>query len=353
MRSRILSFGAFAIGFLVLYCCSPVPQVRNMKVYDGYAQGTTFHIVYDSVAGNLNEKIDSIFRVIDASMSLYDSSSLICKFNKSESGLMVDEHFYQVFSLSKNIHQITDGAFNPAVYPLVKLWGFGPNRFHEDSVKNKDSKADSLLQFTHFEDIEFDSSKSNPSQNQYFIAKKKRKNMLDFNGIAQGYTVDVISELFENKGIANYMIEVGGEVKAKGINVQGKTWRIGIDKPVEETDKRVLQAIVNLENLALATSGSYRKFYIKDGKRYSHTIDPFTGKPVKHNLLSVSVFTSSCARADGLATAFMAMGSQKAVDFIRKNTDVQIYMISSGAANDYQIYMSPGMDKFIESVQQQ
>jgi thiamine biosynthesis lipoprotein len=149
------------------------------------------------------------------------------------------------------------------------------------------------------------------------------------------------------------MIEVGGEVKAKGINVQGKTWRIGIDKPVEETDKRVLQAIVNLENLALATSGSYRKFYIKDGKRYSHTIDPFTGKPVKHNLLSVSVFTSSCARADGLATAFMAMGSQKAVDFIRKNTDVQIYMISSGAANDYQIYMSPGMDKFIESVQQQ
>ncbi len=353
MKIRAIFFISSVIGLLAFYSCSSAPQVRNMKVYDGYAQGTTFHIVYDSVAGNLNGKIDSVFRDIDASMSLYDSSSLICKFNNSEEGTMVDKHFYEVFLLSKNIHQITEGAFNPAVYPLVKLWGFGPNRFHEDSVKNKDSKADSLLQFTHFEDLEFDSSKSNPSQNQYFIAKKKRKNMLDFNGIAQGYTVDVISELFEKNGIANYMIEVGGEVKAKGINVQGKTWRIGIDKPVEETDKRVLQAIVNLENLALATSGSYRKFYIKDGKRYSHTIEPFTGKPVKHNLLSVSVFTPSCARADGLATAFMVMGSQKAVDFIRKNTDVQIYMISSGAANDYQIYMSPGMDKFIESVQQQ
>ncbi len=319
-----------------------------MAEYSGYAQGTTFHIICDSAGDKLDQEIEQLFRTIDQSMSLWDSLSIISRFNRSKSGMWVDEHFYTVFLLSKKIHDETDGAFNPAVYPLVQLWGFGPQRFSEDSISKKAVLADSILKYTLLADFTLEESVRDSAGKKFrLLTKKHPKNMLDFNGIAQGYTVDVICDFLDKKGIENYMVEVGGEVRAKGLNRQMNPWQIGIDKPTAEGETRVIQAIVPLENKALATSGNYRKFYEKDGKKYSHSIDPKTGKPAENMLLSTSVFAPTAAEADGYATAFMVMGAGKTTEFLKTKKDLTAYLISAGFGDDFQIWMSPELEKLI------
>lgn len=344
MNFRLSSL-ALLICDLAISSCN-TETIRKDIVFDGYAQGTTFHIVYDTTAGNLDSSIMEIFKKVDTSVSLYDSLSCLVQFNKASDSYSVDTIFINLLKMSKSVYNATGGAFNPAVYPLVTYWGFSPEKFrnqHQSSATSVDS-AKALVRFDLLEipDIIPDSS------GKMILKKPFPAFQLDFNAIAQGYTVDLIANMFNSKNVRNFMIEVGGEVRTKGTGSKNTPWRLGIDKPIENSDKRELQAIVNMNDLSLATSGNYRKFYVKDGKKYAHTIDPSTGKPVQHSLLSASVFTESCAMADAYATAFMVMGTKKSIAFVNKNPTIQIYLIYTASNGDFQTHMSEGLKGKLE-----
>jgi FAD:protein FMN transferase len=295
-----MRFLIFFFTFSIFWGC----KKASYKTIEGNAQGTTFRISYkDSYGLDLNTPIDSIFKAIDKSMSLWDSTSLITKINNNESYNEIDNDFLKVFEASRRISLETDGYFDVTVGPLVKAWGFS---FKKGLPEPSSSQIDSLKNIIGFEKISVKEGK---------VVKTQPNIQIDFNAIAQGYTVDLIGDYLSGLGIENWLVEVGGEIKARGLNSEGKDWKVGIEKP---QDERALEVVVNLKNKALATSGSYRKFIEKDGKKYSHAINPKTGFPSNHNLLSVSVITESCMEADAYATAFLVMGLEKAIAFAKE-----------------------------------
>ncbi|PIQ16099.1 MAG: thiamine biosynthesis protein ApbE, partial [Flavobacteriales bacterium CG18_big_fil_WC_8_21_14_2_50_32_9] len=261
MRHLISSF-----IFLSFIACNTNPKKKAPNEVKGYAQGTTYQILYLDDR-NFQRSVDSILIAIDNSLSTYNKRSIITNFNQADSLLEVDAYFIEVFNMAKEVYTTTGGAFNPTVTHLVNAWGFG----FENTEKTDSNSIDSLLKLVDFDGISIQNNK---------VIKNRKELMLDFNAIAQGYTVDVLADFFDEKNVKNYLIEVGGEIIAKGKNAEKKPWRVGIDKPIENQEERVLEAVINLENAALATSGNYRKFYEKDGIKYSHTINPVTGYPV-------------------------------------------------------------------------
>jgi FAD:protein FMN transferase len=279
-------------------------QSEDYKTLQGKAQGSTYRIVYETKNGvNFSKSVDSLFNLVDQSMSLWVNTSLISKINANQPYEIVDEHFMKVFQASEAISRKTKGFFDASVGPLVKAWGFGKNKSR--LVPNMET-LDSLKKLVNYKNIKIKEGK---------VEKKYPEIQLDFNAIAQGYTVDLISEFLVQNDVENFLVEVGGEVRAKGKNNKRETWKVGIENPNNENN---LQAIVSLGNRSLATSGSYRKFFIKDGQKYSHAIDPHLGKPVAHHVLSMTVLANTCAEADGFATAFLVMGLEKAKYFAKK-----------------------------------
>lgn len=316
----------------------------------GYAQGTTYNVIYkDENKRDLSNAVDSILKAFDQELSIYVDSSTISKVNKLQkdsSFLLFDKHlFEECFRLAKEVYNKTDYAFNPAIYPIVKYWGFLD--FEQGDKVHEQAEIDSLLQLIDFSD----SAVSIYPGDNYNIAHKKKTSSFDFNAIAQGYSVDVIADYLNNLGIDNYMVEVGGELRTKGVNSKSSTWKIGIDKPIENSKPgdEEFQLIAGLQNHALATSGNYRKFYEKDGIKYSHTIDPNTGKPVQHHLLSTTVITNNCALADAYATAFMVMGTEKTKAFIEDNKELElsVYLISSDSTGNWITWQTEDFEKFI------
>jgi len=362
MKFAPLYFLLFLSG-LVFYSCTEeekgeAPQQTSLfleTTLSGEAQGTTYMVKYLNDSTNYKSEIDSILWVFDNDLSTWNERSLINKINAHSRTdtvfAFVDQtkNFSVVFDLSKEVYDLTDGAFDPTVFPLVKLWGFGP-----DGPKAKDeSKIDSVLRLVGMDSANIDMIEM--YEDEYFyketqIRKGQAGVKLDFNAIAQGYSVDLIGEFLTEKGINNYMIEIGGEVLCKGVNADAKPWRIAIDKPLSSDVEREFQALLNVENEAVATSGSYRKFYEKDGKRYSHAIDPKTGFPVDHNLLSATVIAKTCAMADAYATAFLVMGPELAVEFIDSHPELglSIYFIL-GKGDGFEVLMSANLsEKLIE-----
>jgi len=321
------------IGVLIISCGQKDESTVSYQKIRGEAQGTTYSIVFDSSGTESVDKhmIDSIFSRIDSSLSVWKKESIISFFNASDSIIISDPHFLTVYYRSVELNELTNGAFNSQIAPLVKAWGFG-----KEGVKPKARfNPDSLLYLVQTKIIA-----SVDSMNQAIAFAKLAGQSIDVNGIAQGYTVDVLSEFLADRGSRNFMVEVGGEVVARGMNESGDEWRIGIDRPIEDLSQRKLEAIAEISDRALATSGSYRKFYEMEGKKYSHTIDPKTGYPVEHNLLSVSVLASNCTNADAFATAFMVMGKDKTLHFIKEhpelNLDVYlIYSLEDGSMETY------------------
>ncbi len=317
----------------------------------GYAQGTTYNIIYrDSLQRDLSVQFDSVLTHFDGELSIYVDTSTISKVNQLAVGDSLDVSnsplFVQCFTAAKTIYENTNGAFNPAVYPLVKYWGF--LNFEKADTSFSQHEIDSILQCIDFSDKALRIEKTG-TQN---YLKKYKNSVIDFNAIAQGYSVDVIADFLETLGIYNYMVEVGGELKTKGVNNKNKVWKIGIDRPVEHSAPgEQFQKIVKLNNLALATSGNYRKFYEKDGVKYSHTIDPITGKPVTHQLLSTTVITDNCALADGYATAFMVMGTEKTKVFLEHNKqlDLGVFLIFNDSTSNYKTWKN---EVFIDIVEQ-
>lgn len=302
--------------------------------FTGFTQGTTYSIVYDKRKAvnpqELKVKVEKILHDFDMSLSIYQDSSLISKMNRNEAAL-TDSFFLEVFNKSVLISEITDGAFDITVGPLVKAWGFGPDANKNFTI----DKRDSLMKLVGMDKV---------SIRDGHLIKAEPGIYLDVNAIAQGYSVDVISRYFDTLGILNYLVEIGGEVRGKGTKA-GADWRIGIDKPADNnfSPGQTLQAIIKISNKALATSGNYRKFFIEDGIKYSHTIDPRTGYPVKNRLLSATIIADDCTMADGIATACMVMGLDKSIEFINKNPRLSAYLVFSDNEGNFKTWASENL----------
>jgi len=305
---------SFLILFSLFISCDSVKNNDVLVINSGKTQGTFYHIKYLSDQGeNYQEEVDSLLFLVDNSLSTYNKSSLITRINSGEE-VVTDSLFRTVFRSAKEVFTSSNGLFDCSIAPLVNAWGFG----FSEKQKMDTNRVSNLLKIVGFEKIYL--------QNDSII--KPKRMLIDFNSIAQGYTVDLIAYLFDQKGIANYLIEVGGEIRSKGINADGNLWRIGVDKPTESIDsKDRFQFILELNNKSLATSGNYRKFYMENGIKYSHVINPKTGFPAKNKLLSVTVVHNDCITADAYATAFMVMGLQISKKFLSQRKDLEVYFI--------------------------
>ena len=291
--------------------------------FTGNALGTSYTIKHDSPVSNdlLIFDINKIMEKINQSMSTYDSDSDISKINNGYQ-ISVDPYFKEVYLKAMEVWIKTKGAFDPTVGSLVNAYGFGPNKNDINSLS--DIKIDSLLELTGFNKIKL---------NDDGILIKSNKNItLDFNAIAKGYTVDIISKYLEKKGAQNYLVEIGGEIMAKGFSPRNnQPWKIGIDYPKLNSAKGNNYTTYLLSNMAIATSGNYRHFKIDQvtGKRFSHTIDPRTGKSVQSKILSASVIASDCAKADAWATALMVLDLEEGLNLVEKNKQIEALWIIS------------------------
>ena len=326
------------IVYLLFFSDTTYSQQDPIKVF-GEAQGTTYHITYFDVQNRyFQPEIVQLLKDFDLSVSTYIPNSIISRINANEKNVIVDKYFTACFKKAKEVWKNTNGAFDPTVYPLVNAYGFGPGK----KQKIEKSKIDSILKFVGFQLIELKGNK---------IIKKDPRVALDFNAFAQGYSVDVVSDFLNSKGITAYIVEIGGEVYAKGKKPNGKNWTIGIEKPIDNKEsENPFKAIVKLENLAIATSGNYRRFIIEDGVKYAHHIDPKTGYPTKNNLLSASIFAKECISSDANATGVLVLGLDKAKVFLQKHPELQAYLIYSDEKGNYQVYETSGIKAIISEI---
>jgi thiamine biosynthesis lipoprotein len=303
----------------------------------GFTQGTTYHITYKSKDDrNLKNEIDTLLADFDRSLSTYIPNSIISGINQNDTNVIPDKHFLTVFQKALDVYRRSNGAFDITIAPVVNAWGFG---FTEKTDPDS-NLIDSLLQYVGMNKVALKNGK---------IVKQYPETMLDVNAIAQGYSVDVIAAYLDELGIRNYLVEIGGEVRTKGKNPRYETWTIGIDAPVDNNfvPGAMLQAKLLLKDGSLATSGNYRSFYEQDGIKYVHSIDPRTGYPVAGNLLSVTVLARDCMSADAWATAFMVMGLDKSVAFLKDQNDLQAYLIYSDTDGNYKTYTTKKMKRYI------
>jgi FAD:protein FMN transferase len=315
-------------------------EVREPIRIEGVAQGTTYHITYfDNQNRDFKPEIEKILKDFDLSVSTYIPNSIISRINSNEKNVVVDKYFIACFKKAKEVWKNTNGAFDPTVYPLSNVWGFGPGK----KEKIDKSKIDSILKFVGFQLIKL---KGNT------VVKKDPRVALDFNAFAQGYSVDVVSNFLNSKDIKSYIVEIGGEVYAKDKKPNGSNWTIGIEKPIDNKEsENPIKAIVKLENLAIATSGNYRRYIIEDGVKYAHHIDPKTGYPTKNNLLSASLFAKECISSDANATGVLVLGLEKAKVFLQKHPEIQAYLIYSDENGNYQVYETPGIKAIVSEAE--
>ncbi|MEJ6793325.1 MAG: FAD:protein FMN transferase [Lacinutrix sp.] len=301
----------FLLSMFFVFSCKQEPN--NIRL-SGPIFGTFYDVTYASKE-NCQKQIDSLFFIINKSMSNYQADSDISKININELDT-VDSHFINVFNASKVIYNQTNGVFDPTIGKLVNSWNFGSE---ENKTKLDSIKVDSLMQYVGFERVVLEKNK---------LHKKEPIPYIDFNAIAKGYAVDVIGEFLEEKEITNYMVNIGGELRTKGVNVVKQSgWTVGIENPNFDGSQST-NLIFVLKDEAMATSGTYRKYKLDDeGNRYAHIINTNTGYPTKTNILSVSVITKSCMLADGYATAFQAMGVEKTKAFLQNHPELKVYII--------------------------
>lgn len=333
MKSLFLAIATI----MALAACQPTATNKQLK-FQGRAQGTYYEITYyDAEGQNFQAEIDSLLDAFNLSLSVYEPNSIISRINRDEPDVELDEWFITVFSKAYNVAEQTGGSFDFSVGPLVNAWGFG----FTDRMKLTPMTVDSLLTLVGYQNFELDDNK---------LIKKVPGSQIDFNAIAKGYAVDVIGHFLESKNINVYLIDIGGEVLARGLKPDGSPWRIGIEKPAEDAlSARELKAIVPLKDMAIATSGNYRRFYEEDGLKYSHTIDPFTGYPVQHSLLSASVLAADCMTADAYATAFMVMGLEATVEFLESYPELEAFLIYADEDAKIKTWGSEGFKALIEN----
>ena len=300
----------------------------------GNTMGTTYSIIYFGESlPNLKNEVDSLLVSINASLNTYLEDSEISRFNRSKSIQFDLPWFYPVLKRSFEINASTQGAFDPTVMPLVNIWGFGPG----EALYPDSTYVDSLLQFVGVSTISFSEKE---------VRKSDPRTQLDFSAIAKGYGVDVVSKYLTSKGLSNHFVEIGGETYCAGINMESdREWVTGILDPRSTQDNLSFFALLSSSDNAIATSGNYFNYRIRDGVRYSHTISPDTGYPIELNILSATVVAQDCMTADALATSFMVMGHEKAIDYVQSNDDIDALIIYSEEGGEISHYASEGIIK--------
>jgi thiamine biosynthesis lipoprotein len=303
---------------------------------NGLIFGTVYNITYQ-YDGDLKVEIDEELKRFDGSLSPFNDTATITRINRNED-IVPDTFFTNVFHRSMEISEETDGAFDITVAPLANAWGFG---FKKGAFPDS-TMIDSLLDITGYTKVAL--------SNEGKVVKQDKRMMLSCSAVAKGYAVDVIAQFLAKKGIKNFMVEIGGEIVAQGENPKKDLWRIGINKPVDDLSiNQELQTVLSVTGVGIATSGNYRNFYYKDGKKYAHTIDPRTGYPVQHNILSATVIAKDCMSADAYATAFMVMGLEEAERFADAHPDIDACFIYTDEKGELQTYYTKGMKRFITS----
>lgn len=332
---------AIWISILVFLTACQLQQPKKKRkqvAFGGEAQGTTYTVKYiGEEVEDLPRQMDSLLKAIDVSMSTYLESSTIVRLNEGDSAV-VDEMFVEVFELSQRMKEETEGAFDPTLAPVIEAWGFD----YSQPQQMDSAKVDSLLAFCGFEQFELDGK---------LLRKKTRGAKLNFNAVAQGYSVDLMADLLRAKNISDYYVELGGEVIVGGLNQDSVPWRIGIDKPQGRNLERELSAIVSLEDKAMVTSGNYRKFVEVEGEKYSHSIDPKSGFPVKHNLLSATIIADDAGVADAIATACMVMGLEKCQAFLARHQEYEAILIYSNGDGKLNIFISESLVEKVEELE--
>ncbi|MGP1447406.1 MAG: FAD:protein FMN transferase [Candidatus Limimorpha sp.] len=304
-------------------------------VLQDLAQGSYYAITYfDTEGRNFQHEVDSIFALIDRSVSLWDTNSILSKVNRNED-VALNQVFIDNFCIAQEAAELSHGYFDATISPLVTAWGF--SRKQGDSITP--ALIDSLRPLVDYRNVRIENGK---------VVKENPLITLDFNAIAQGYTSDMIGSFLESKGITDYLVDTGGEIMAKGSKPKGLPWIVGIEKPAENWDsERIVQTRIQLKDKGLVTSGSYRKYVEREGKRYSHCIDPKTGYPVEHNLLSATVIAKNSVWADALASICMVMGMENSLPLIDSLPDVEAYYIFVNADNELETYATEGLARQI------
>ena len=317
MKSRrTIAYICFAALFsYILYHRHEQSKQTPYQHNEGTVFGTLYHISYQ-YDDNLEAGIKTELKQFDQSLSMFNKNSVISRVNRNDTTVLLDPWFIQVFEQGQKIAAITQGAFDMTVAPLVNAWGFG----FKKSERLTPQQIDSIRHFIGYTKLRLQNGK---------IQKNDPRTMLDASAIAKGYACDVIAQYLQAKGIDNYMVEIGGEVAAKGKNNRGACWRIGINKPIEDQSANPgeIEEVIQLCDGGMATSGNYRNFYYKDGKKYAHTIDPRTGYPVQHTLLSATVIAPTCMEADAFATSFMVLGLEKSIAIATSQPQIAAFFI--------------------------
>ncbi len=313
----------YKLLFLLLLIVGTVLIIRQQRAMpyqhdNGFIFGTVYNITYQC-EDNLKTEIEAALQQVDGEFSMFNDTSTVARHNRGEK-VSESPMYKEVYKLAQTVHQETDGAFDITVAPLVNAWGFG---FKHEQMPTK-QQVDSLLRI----------------RNQY-----------DFSAIAKGYGSDVVARLLRRRGVTNFMVEIGGEIVTQGISERRLPWKIGVTKPTDDSlsVNGELQTVLNITDIAMATSGNYRKFYYKDGQKYAHTIDPKTGYPVQHSLLSATVLAKDCATADAYATSFMVLGVERAKAVLEKHPELMAYFIFARPDGTNDVWFSPSLqDKIAE-----
>lgn len=329
------------LPFLILLVIGTIYAIRSphsnipFQREEGAIFGTFYHVTYQCDS-SLQKEIEAELRKVDVSLSPFNKESVIRRINRNEE-VTPDSMFVHVFQLAKTISEHTYGAFDITVAPLVNAWGFG----FKNGQDLTPAQIDSILSFVGFEKVALENGK---------IVKQDPRVILDCSAIAKGYGSDAVARLFDRKGIRNYMIEIGGEIVVKGLSPKEQKWKVGINKPIDDSlnVNNEIQTILNVTDLGIATSGNYRNFYYKDGKKYAHTIDPHTGYPVQHSILSSTVLAKDCATADAYATAFMVLGLEQAKKILQSTPDIQAYLIYADEKGKNQVYTTPALQTMMD-----
>ena len=323
---------------LILSAC--VQQKATQTEYiknSGMIYGTFYNLTYQHPEGkDLQEEVMKVFKQFDLSLSTFNDSSVISRINRNDESIQTDAHFERMYQQAEIVSTLTGGAFDITVAPLVNAWGFGFGKQNRSATPN----VDSILAFTGFHKLQLIDHR---------IVKTDPRIMLDASAIAKGQASDVVAAFLEEQGCVNYMVEIGGEVTCKGMNPKGDDWQIGIDMPIDDpaVEDRSLQTIVAISDVGLATSGNYRQYYYRNNKKYAHTINPRTGYPVDHNLLSATVIAPTCMQAEAFATAFMVLGVDSSLVVCNQVADMECYLIYSDENGAFQVAQSAGFGKYI------
>lgn len=321
---------------LILFSCSN-PQKKMYYYYEGPIQGTTFHITYEWDK-DLAPEIDSLLQNFNKSLSNYDENSVVSKINNNIS-TETDELFDEMFNMSFEVYKKSDGAFDITVAPVVNAWGFGWIKKTDTEIPDS-AEISKIIKYVGMDKMHLADGK---------ITKDFPESMIVTNAIAQGLSVDYVSDYLFGLGLSNFLVEIGGEVYCYGVNGRGEPWRIGVDKPVDGSgyENRENQIIINLSGYAIATSGNYRKYIENNNQKYGHSIDPRTGFPAENSLLSVSVIGESCMICDAWATAFMVCGLDKSLEILKSNSEINAYFIYKDSDGQTKVKMTDGFGKYI------